>query len=210
MAALMHRSRVGFSPAQDRALIVAAAGLVLAFLSPLCAATVALFSARALHHLVLVSIVAPALALAFPWRSLPSLVAMGVTLAVLVAWHLPPVYDLAWSSAGFYWLMQLALLLPAWVFWSAVFRKDQGAEDVFSHALCVSGLAAGMGFIGAVLTFAPTGLYPQHLIGAEAFGLTLIADQQLAGLIMWVPGFAPMAGFAFWLMRRVWKQGFAA
>lgn len=209
-AALWHRSGSGRTSRQDPALIVAATGLFLAFVSPLCAATVALFSARALHHLVLVSLIAPALAIALPWRVMPAALAMGLTGAVLVAWHVPGIYDAAWTSTLVYWLMQAALLLPAWIFWSVVLRPGQPAEGLFAHALGVGGLAAVMGFIGAVLTFAPTGLYPQHLVGTESYGLTLLADQQLAGLIMWVPGFVPLAAIAFWMVQRGWKQGFAA
>ena len=209
LAALRHHSRSGMSALQDRALAVATAGLLLAFVSPLCAATVALFSARSLHHLVLISLIAPALAVALPWRAMPAAMAMGLAAVVLIVWHVPTVYDAAWSYAFVYWMLQAALLAPAWQFWSAVLRPGQRADGLFAHALSVGGLAAVMGFIGAVLTFAPTGLYPQHLIGTDAFGLTLLEDQQLAGLIMWVPGFAPLAAIAFWMMRRGWKQGFA-
>ncbi|MDR7124252.1 cytochrome c oxidase assembly protein [Pseudotabrizicola sp. 4114] len=210
VAVLWHRSRTAMSAGQDRALLLAGIGLVVAFVSPLCAATVALFSARVLHHVVLVSVVAPALAVALPWRALPAAVAMGLTSVALILWHVPAVYDAAWTSVTAYWAMQGALLLPAWLFWSAVLHTDQRAEGLFAHALGIGGLAAVMGFIGAVLTFAPTGLYPQHLVGAEAFGMTLLSDQQLAGLIMWVPGFLPLAGIAFWMVRRGWKQGFTA
>lgn len=209
IAVVWCQSRSAPSATQNRALIVAGIGIVVAFVSPLCAATVALFSARALHHVVLVSIIAPALAVALPWRALPATVAMGLTSVALIAWHLPAVYDAAWTSVALYWAMQGVLLLPAWLFWSAVLQPAQPAESLFAHALSIGGLAAVMGFIGAVLTFAPTGLYPQHLVGAEAFGMTLLSDQQLAGLIMWVPGFLPLAAIAFWMVRRGWKQGFA-
>lgn len=209
-ALLLHRSKAGFSSGKDSALAIAFVGVIVAFVSPLCAATVALFSARAVHHLVLVSVVAPALAVALPWRALSAPLALAATTAALILWHVPAVYDAAWSSVGIYWGMQVVTLLPAWLFWSSILHPRQSGEDLLAHALGVGGLAASMGFIGAVLTFAPTGLYPQHLIGSEAFGLTLLADQQLAGLIMWVPGFLPLAGLALWMVRRGWKQGFAA
>ena len=41
--------------------------------------------------------------------------------------------------------------------------------------------------LGAVLTFATHPLYPSHVAGALAFGVRPLADQRLAGLIMWVP-----------------------
>ncbi len=195
------------------AVALAFAGLVLAFVSPLCAATVALFSARALHHLVLLCLVAPALALALalPLRGLSAPVALGLTALALVLWHVPAVYDGTWRNASAYWLMQAALLLPGWMFWSSVLRpKRRDAASLFAHALLVAGLAGIMGLIGAVLTFAPVALYPHHLPGAEAHGLTILADQQLAGLVMWVPGFLPVAASGFWLLSRGWSREFAA
>ncbi len=210
LGALWLRQGTGPDPSRDRALAVALGGLVLAFVSPLCAATVALFAARAGHHLVLLCIVAPALAVALPWRALPAGLGFGLTSLALILWHLPAVYDRAWDSVAVYWLLQAALLLPAWVFWSSVLAPAARAETLFAHALLVGGLAGVMGLIGAVLTFAPHGFYPQHMAGADAYGLSLLADQQLAGLIMWVPGFVPLAAVAFWMLRRGWSQGFAA
>ena len=41
--------------------------------------------------------------------------------------------------------------------------------------------------LGALLTFAATPLYPIYRASAAQWGLTLLADQQLAGVIMWIP-----------------------
>lgn len=188
---------------------VAVLALALAFVSPLCALTVSLFSARALHHLVLAGVAAPALALAWPlaarWPA--QIGAAGMALA-MAAWHLPAVYDAIWRSDAVYWLMQAALLLPAWAFWSAVLAGPRHA--VLGHSVLTMGLAGVMGFLGAVLTFAPAVLYVQHVDGAALWGMTALDDQRLAGLILWVPGFLPMAGFAGWMLRRGWQRGFAA
>lgn len=189
-----------------RAGILALLGLGVAFVSPLCALTVSLFSARAVHHLILAGIAAPALALAWPLAArLPAQAgAAGVALA-MAAWHLPGVYDWIWRSDAAYWLMQAALLLPAWAFWSAVM-----ARPALGSGLVVMALAGLMGMLGAVLTFAPVPLYPQHLEGAALWGMDALDDQRLAGLILWVPGFVPMAGLALALFRRGWQRDFAA
>jgi len=207
--ALWHRSRRVPDQSRDRALLIAFGGLIIAFVSPLCAATVALFSARTAHHLLLLGVVAPALATGLPWRSLPAGLGLGLTSGALILWHLPVVYSAAWNSAAIYWLLQATLLLPGWLFWSAVLNPAHRADRLLTHALFVGGLAGVMGMIGALLTFAPRALYPQHLIGAEAYGLSILQDQQLAGLIMWVPGFLPIAAVGFWMLRRGWKLGFA-
>ncbi|MCC5978107.1 MAG: cytochrome c oxidase assembly protein [Salinarimonas sp.] len=189
---------------------LATAGTVVAFIAPLCALTVALFAARTLHHLVLLGVVAPALAMAIPcrWRS-PSVSFLAVSV-VLWAWHVPAIYAAAWDHVAVYWLMQVALIGTAWAFWSNVLEARAGALETLSASAAVAGLAGQMGLIGAVLTFAPQILYPEHLAHTAAFGLTPLADQQLAGLIMWVPGMLPMAVLTAILLRRGWSRGFAA
>jgi len=191
---------------RERAFAIGMAALVLAFVSPLCALTVALFAARSVHHLVLIGLAAPALALAFPLLRAPLRTAWLAMSAALVGWHVPALYSAAWDSALVYWLMQFALLLPAWAFWSAVFARSQAPLAPFAHAALIAGLAGQMGFLGAILTFAPRALYPEHLTGTEAFGLSLLGDQQLAGLIMWVPGMVPFAIVAALALRTGWRQ----
>lgn len=185
---------------------LAAGALFLAFVSPLCAVTVALFSARGLHHLVLVLVAAPALALAFPLRLPFARIGgfLGLSL-FLWLWHLPAAYTLAWNSHGAYWLMQAGLLVSGLAFWSSLFAAERPAERVASVGLVLA-LAGQMGLIGAILTFAPRLLYLQHLGVTEAYGLSALADQQLAGLIMWVPGMLPLSLLGALLLRRGWRE----
>ena len=63
-----------------------------------------------------------------------------------------------------------------------------------------------MGFLGALLTFSPRPLYPALAGGAAEIGLDPLADQQLAGLRMWVPGCVPYLGGALWLTLRWFGQ----
>lgn len=192
------------------AFAVATGGTILAFVAPLCALTVALFAARTVHHLVVLGLIAPALAVALSLRRVPAGAAFLATSAALWAWHVPAVYAAAWDSDLVYWLMQAALLLPAWAFWSAVRAAGETVAAGFAAAALIGGIAAQMGLIGAILTFAPRPLYPEHLAGADAFGLSPLADQQLAGLIMWVPGMVPLALLGALLLRRCWRRGLAA
>ena len=67
-----------------------------------------------------------------------------------------------------------------------------------------------MGFLGAILTFAPDILYFPHVGGAMAWGMSPLSDQQLAGLIMWVPGFVPVTAIAGRMVWHAWRRGFAA
>jgi len=56
-----------------------------------------------------------------------------------------------------------------------------------------------MGLLGALIVFAPRPLYVVHLASTTAWGLSPLADQQLAGLLMWVPATLPYLGVVLWL-----------
>lgn len=181
---------------------IASLAAVIAFVSPLCALSVALFSARTVHHLVVMGVLAPALALALPWRHAFAMPALLMLSGALWVWHIPQVYSAAWESASVYWMMQAALIFPAWAFFSALFQ-DRSPSPI----LGLMTLVAQMGLLGALLTFAPRPFYLEHLAHAPVWGLDALKDQQLAGLIMWVPGMVPAAVLAAILAWRFLHQG---
>jgi putative membrane protein len=176
--------------------------LTIAFVSPLCALTSALFAARSAHHLIVVAAAAPLLALALPnWRMGPAwpwLLSSGV---VLWLWHLPRAYDAALSSAPVYWAMQLALLGSAVGLWRSILEPGR---TVAVQVLIVVLAFAQMGLLGALLTFAPEPLYAAHASAPMAWGLTPLDDQRLGGLIMWVLAVVPYAVVAALLFWREW------
>ncbi|RFC65287.1 cytochrome c oxidase assembly protein [Fulvimarina endophytica] len=182
---------------------IATALLALAFVSPICAASVALFSARSLHHLVLLAAAgAGALALSpslVGRLRLPVLPTLVLMTAVLWAWHLPQLYDLALRNMAVYWAMQLSLLASIAMFWIAI----RAAGPVAAASGLVGG-AVQMGFLGAVLTFAQQPFYEIHRLAAPTWGLSPLADQQLAGLVMWVGGMAPFAIAGGLIAHRAW------
>ena len=177
---------------------------VIAFVSPLCALTVALFAARGLHHLLLVFAMAPALAMALPLRRMAGAPGFVLLSGALWAWHVPAVYAAAWDHAAVYWGLQAALILPAWAFWSGILCAPGSLGRQLAAGLQLAGLAGQMGLIGAILTFSPSVLYPEHLGSTAAFGLDPLHDQHLAGLVMWVPGMVPLALAAAIVLRRAW------
>jgi putative membrane protein len=178
--------------------LVAAWGLAaVLFVSPLCALTVALFSARVGHHILLTMVVAPMLAVALPpaWGRrialLPPLLASTLTLWL---WHAPDFYVAAFRHPAIYWAMQLSLFGSfAWL-WLGLLR----GETTMSAGLAALSSATQMGLLGALLVFAPAPLYLPHLFATSAFGLSPVEDQQLAGLLMWVPANLPLMGLALY------------
>ncbi|PLS21600.1 hypothetical protein C0U40_10945 [Amylibacter cionae] len=182
----------------------AVAILFVAFVSPLCALSSALFSARVVHHVLLIAAAAPLLALTIQTRK-PATIARPfvVSTVILWGWHLPAAYDLALSNVAVYWLMQISLLISATWFWRAVLTAE--AAVVERIAFIVAGFAQ-MGMLGAILTFAPTALYAAHALAPFDWGVTPLRDQQLGGLIMWVPSGVPYAVAVVLLARRHWHQ----
>lgn len=178
--------------------------LLIVFVSPLCALSAALFSARVVHHVFLVAVAAPLLALALPQRRARGGAAyFAVSTAALWAWHAPAAYDLALSNVAVYWLMQATLFLPALLFWRVVLSPD---TETPSAILLVTASYIQMALLGAVLSFAPLPLYDIHQIAPFAWGLSPLSDQQLGGLLMWVPAGLPYAAFAAFIARRGWAR----
>jgi len=195
---------VGRSPIAERRAGWAAIGLMaLVFISPLCALSSALFSARVLHHVLLVAAVAPLLALAFPLRRLgsPSLgLLIGVHATVMWAWHAPGAYSWGLASVPAYWLMQATLLASAWLLWRAILEPTAPTGMAF---MALGATIGQMGLLGALLVFAPRPLYAEHLASTAAWGLSPLADQQLAGLLMWIPAMLPYVAVA---IRLAWSS----
>jgi putative membrane protein len=173
--------------------------MVVIFISPLCALSSALFSARVLHHVLLVAAVAPLLALAFPLRragSLPLAALVGTNAVILWLWHAPGPYAWGLASVSAYCLMQVSLLGSAWLMWRAILSPTMPPGAALIALVATIGQ---MGLLGALIVFAPGPLYLVHLASTAPWGLSPLADQQLAGLLMWVPASLPYLGVGLWL-----------
>ena len=168
--------------------------LALIFVSPLCALSSALFSARVFHHVLLIAAVAPLFALAFPMPRLlspPLAVLVGAHAAILWFWHAPGPYAWGLASVPAYWLMQTSILASAWFLWRGIFAPT----TQFGLALvALAATTAQMGLLAALIVFAPRPLYAVHFSSTAAWGLSPLVDQQLAGLLMWVPATLPYLG----------------
>lgn len=189
--------------APQRAWGLAALGVaVVAFISPLCALTSALFAARSVHHVLVMAVLAPLLAMARPLTgpAAGSLTMPARFMALIVPlwlWHVPALYEAALGNVAIYWALQLLLLGGAVLFWSGLIRASAPIAMMVATAA-----SAQAGLLGALLTFAARPLYAPHLTTTASYGIGPLADQQLAGLIMWVPGALVFAAFAAWVVVR--------
>jgi putative membrane protein len=195
LAVIVRRGRVADASAAWGAIAL----MVLLFVSPLCALSSALFSARVLHHALLIGAVAPLLAVAFPLRGLgspPLAMLVGAQAMILWLWHAPGPYAWGLASLPAYWLMQISLLGSAWLMWRAILAPAAQPGPALIALVATMGQ---MGLLGALIVFAPRPLYVVHLATTTAWGLSPLADQQLAGLLMWVPAIFPYFGVGLWL-----------
>ncbi len=175
--------------------------LIIGFVSPLCALSSALFTARTLHHVLLVAVAAPLLAWAVGplrrWLGAVRVVGVFGFAVLFWAWHTPEAYAWALSNDAAYWTMQIGLLATAVVFWMSV-RVSSGPAAVV--ALLITMVQTGL--LGALLVFMPDAIYAPHLLTTAAWGLSPLEDQQLAGLIMWAPAAGVYLGAALVILGR--------
>ncbi|RYF66368.1 MAG: cytochrome c oxidase assembly protein, partial [Comamonadaceae bacterium] len=122
---------------------------------------------------------------------------------LLWLWHLPVVYALTLTSGAVHLGMTAALALASFAFFHQVLHAGPAQRGAVLVALLLT--LTHTGLLGALLTFAGTPLYPLQAPGARAWGLAPLADQQIAGLIMWVPGGLGYMGVALGLALH-WAQ----
>ena len=122
------------------------------------------------------------------WRRLCSPgVAWGLHGAAFWLWHAPPLFEAALASEAVHYLQHLTLLGTALLFWTSLLprRADTRTRMVAAFALFTTAMHSTL--LGALLTLSPTVWYASYAGAAGAGGLSALEDQQLAGLIMWVP-----------------------
>ena len=192
------------------------ATVAVALLSPLDRLAHLLFAAHMAQHMLLVLVAAPLLVLGGPglplavalapgWRRrlgrlrhrpawtaardllTRPLVAWGVHVGTLWAWHLPGPYQAALASDAVHAAEHASFLGTGLLFWWVVLsrpgrrRLAPGFAVLYLFAAALQGSA-----LGALLTLAPAPLYPLQAAAAPS-GPAALADQQLAGLVMWIP-----------------------
>jgi putative membrane protein len=200
--------------------------LALALLSPLHLLAEQLLSAHMIEHELIMAIAAPLLVLsrplgpllwAFPdgWRrtiALTWLAPMGTLLAwltipvvatalhsaVIWAWHVPVLFDAALANPWLHILQHIGFLVSAVLFWYAILSAPRDRSGISALHLFMTMIA--MTALGALIALSPRLLYTAYHGDAELFGWTSIDDQQLAGVIMWVPGCAIYAAAALALL----------
>jgi putative membrane protein len=190
--------------------------LVAALVSPIDALSDQLLSVHMVQHELLMIVAAPLMAasssfVAIAWlfrasrirvratrfggqasRSLlylataPALVWLLHGFALWV-WHLPSLYDAALENEWVHLAQHLCFFVSACLFWWGMLHGRYGRLGYGAAVIYVFATTLHSGVLGALMTMSGSLWYPFYEPTTAAWGLTPLEDQQLAGLIMWIP-----------------------
>jgi putative membrane protein len=166
-----------------------------------------LFSAHMVQHLLLTMLVTPLLLAGTPgWMLAPALRRAGVAAiarrlttpiacflifnTVLVAWHLPPLYNAAMADHRVHILQHLCFLVGSTLMWWPLMsplaelpRMSYPKQMLYTFLLTIP-----MAMVSIAITYANQVLYPAYAAAPRLTALSPLEDQRLGGLIMWIPG----------------------
>ncbi len=217
--------------------------LFIALVSPLHPWGQMLFSAHMTQHEVLMLVAAPLLVLSSPMpvflHALPSqwshalgrfsntpvwkrfwttisnpFAAFAIHGLILWLWHIPALFQATLHNEFIHALQHCSFLSSALLFWWAVIHVKDRTFGYAAAILYMFATALHSNILGALLTFATSVWYPDYARTAQYWGMTALQDQQLGGLIMWVPagivyiiaGLALVAGWMRESERRAQKR----
>lgn len=185
-----------------------------------------LFSAHMIQHMIIAVVAPPLLLMGIPrwlaelplrtegartvarWVANP-IVAFGAFQADIWLWHAPALYDLTLANGAVHILEHLTFLVFGLMYWLPILsptplfpRISRGFAVLYLFVGCQPMVA-----LGALLTFAAHPLYTPYIAAPRVWGLSPLSDQQLGGLIMWLPTNIPYlvalsAAFFLWVGDR--------
>jgi putative membrane protein len=222
----------GVSATQALAFLSGWLVLALALLPPLDPLGAGLFSAHMLQHELLMLVAAPLMILGRPlgawvwavptswrpgigvvtrrawvtrsWHVLTDpLSAWVLHAAAIWLWHVPRFFTAALKYEGIHILQHLSFFVSALLFWWALLRRPSIGNPMTIVYLLTTMLHTGA--LGAFLIFSKIIWYPVYAQQAAAWNMSALEDQQLGGLIMWIPGglvyvFAAVVLVSRWLV----------
>jgi putative membrane protein len=218
--------------------------IVVALHSPVAWIAQILFSVHMTQHMLLMLVAAPLLTIGRPvfawlwafgdrgresiaratrgraiagtWRHVTApLTVFILQAAALWLWHIPSWYQAALRDEGVHALQHLCFVLSASLFWWAMVNGRYGRAGYGLGVLYVFLTAIHSSALGALLAVAPAAWYGEYVQQAQTWKVDALSDQQLAGLLMWIPAGVTfivfgLALFAAWLGESEKRVAFGA
>jgi putative membrane protein len=214
----LHRraGRRGITTARALAFAGGTAMLLTALWSPLDTLAAGSFALHMVQHELLMLVAAPLLVLGRPlaawswalparvahriraiffrppfrlsWRALTGVTgATALQIAVLWLWHMPSAFDAALASPLVHLAQHASFLAVALCFWWATLGSPEARHGIGASMAALFTTMLTSGALGALLSLSVSPWYT-HDAGESLLGLTLLEEQQLGGMIMWIPG----------------------
>jgi len=211
--------------------------LTAALVSPIHALGERVFAAHMIEHELLMAVAAPLLVAACPgavliwalpaaprratgrltrgrmlqsmWsfasRPLSATIIHGIAIWI---WHVPTLFQAALQQGVLHYAQHASFLGTALLFWWVVLPRPGRQHSYGSCVMHLFFTSLHTGLLGVLLLMSPKIWYPQNGASAMLWGLTPIEDQQLAGLVMWVPAGLVYGGAAL-LLASLWIRNSA-
>ena len=190
--------------------------MLVALVSPVAWLSEVLFSVHMTQHTLLMLVAAPLLTFGHPllawmwvvddsprgaiahavrspralrvWRAITApLIVFLIQALVMWGWHVPRFYEAALQSDGIHALEHLSMVMGASLFWWAMVHGRYGRRGYGLGVLYVFLTAMHSSALGGLLTVSPSVWYGEYGRQGAAWRVDALADQQLAGLLMWIP-----------------------
>ena len=172
-----------------------------------------LFSAHMVQHLLLTLVVPPLLLLGTPgWLLRPLLfspkvvrfarfatlpvVAFIIFNLVFALWHVPELYDLTLRERGIHILEHSMFIVAGVIMWWPILSQlpEVPRSPYIVQMIYLFVQPTVLSILGAMITFSDSVLYTWYAEAPRIWEISPQTDQQIGGIIMWVPG-----GLAFLL-----------
>ena len=234
VGSLRLRRRGAFTrPLEPIAFAIGWCALMASVLPPLDALAVQLFSIHMLQHELMMLVGAPLVAVGRPlpvwlaalsgaprsiatrtlqsaavsggWRMFTApVVACALHGLAIWVWHVPRLYDVAVGNEAVHALQHAMFIGTSMLLWWGLLYGRYGRAGYGAAVFYLFATAVHTGILGAMLTFARVPLYGAYAAPAAVRGIDALGDQQVAGLVMWVPAglvltLAALAFLAAWL-----------
>ena len=136
------------------------------------------------------------------WRWMTEPVTATIVQAVIMwAWHAPALFNRALESQPWHVAQHVSFIFASLAFWTAMLARGRTSHWLAAACLFLTSLVEGA--LGALMALSVSPWYAAYAaMGVSGIGLDPTTDQQLAGLVMWIPGGLVHGAAALLLLHR--------